>query len=165
MLIWPHFSRHRKWPWMTFDPRPLSTQATLANRLPYVHMISMSCIACGRYEFLKIFRLRPCIWPLWPQMMSDKKNGLITFVEGLKLYHMHKSHDHAMQSVGGVGILVKITFWPLWPWMTFDPVKSHMTCGLGHWSLWSSFIEINQSNSKVHWIIWLGYMVDRRRRI
>ena len=37
-----------------------------------VHMISMCCIARGRYEFLKIFRLRPCIWPLWPQMIPDE---------------------------------------------------------------------------------------------
>ena len=36
--------------------------------------------------------------------------NLITFVEDLKVYHIHKSRDHAMLSVGGVAFLVKITF-------------------------------------------------------
>ena len=57
-------------------------------------MISMCCIARGRYEFLKISRLRPCVDPMIPNGLG-LKNDLITFVEGLKLYHMHKSHDHA----------------------------------------------------------------------
>ena len=62
---------------MTFDPRSLSTQATLAKGLPYVHMISMCYAVGGRCEFLKIFRLRPYIWPCdpkWPQMKKWSNN-------------------------------------------------------------------------------------------
>ena len=77
-------------------PRSLSIQVTLVNGLPYVQMISICCVVRVRYEFLfryldSDFVFDPCD-PKWPRI---KKNNLITFVEGLKLYHMHKSHDHA----------------------------------------------------------------------
>ena len=80
---------------MTFDPKSVSTKATLANGLPHVQMISMCYIAWGRYEFLKIFRLRPCIWPLWPQMTSDEKNDIVQndIVEEVKLMDTHKFQD------------------------------------------------------------------------
>ena len=58
-------------------------------------MISMCYAGGGRYEFLKIFRLRPYIWPLWPQMTSDEKNDRITFVEQVKVMNIHKLQDHA----------------------------------------------------------------------
>ena len=33
---------------------------------------------------------------------------------------MYELHDHALESVGEIAILVKMTFWPLWPQMTPD---------------------------------------------
>ena len=41
----------------------------------------------------------------------------ITFVEGVKLMHMHKSRVNAMYSVGLDAFLVKMTFLtPVTPW-------------------------------------------------
>ena len=45
---------------------------------------------------------------------------VITFVEGVKLMHMHESRINATHSVGLDAFLVKMTFWPLWPQMTPD---------------------------------------------
>ena len=145
---------------MTFDPKSLPTQATLTNRLPYVHMISMCCIARGRYEFLKIFKLRPCIWPLWPQMTMDKKwsNNFCRGSQALSYAHVtwscyvicRRSSDLSENNL-------------------FDP------CDLGCPLTWSRVIWHMRAGSfiivtKFHWNRskqledTFGYMVDRRRR-
>ena len=47
--------------------------------------------------------------------------NVITFVEGVKVLHMHKSRVNAMHSIGLDAFLVKMTFWwPLWPHTTRD---------------------------------------------
>ena len=85
------------------------------------------CYAGGdRYEFLKIFRLRPYIWPCdpkWPQMKKWSNN----------ICRVGQSDEHTWVT-GPCCIILrtwcvfgkKWPFWPLWPWMTFDEVKGHM---------------------------------------
>ena len=107
--------------------------------------LSMCCIARGRYEFLKIFRLRPCIWPLWPQMTSDKKwsNNICRGAQALSYtqvtwscYAICRSSDFSEKT-----FLTSVTLDDLWP-----DQGSHDICGLGHWLLWPNFIEIDQSS-------------------
>ena len=50
---------------------------------------------------------------------SQKKNTI--FVDGLELFHMHESRDHAMQLVEVAFFSENHTFTPLTPNMTFDP--------------------------------------------
>ena len=59
-------------------------------------------------------------WPLWPPNDPGQFFNVITFVEGVKLMHMHESRINATHSVGLDAFLVKMTFWPLWPQMTPD---------------------------------------------
>ena len=80
--------------------------------------MSLMVMLCNTDE-LSIFSENDFLTPVTP---NDP--GLIfrtiTFVEGVKIMHVHKSRVNATYSEELDAFLVKMTFWPQWPQMTPD---------------------------------------------
>ena len=108
MTFWP------QWPQMTPDWN-------------ITHNIGRGCIADAHVWVLwscyvtwisySIFSENALLNPVTPNDPGYFFN-VITFVEGVKLMHMHESRINATHSVGLDAFLVKMTFWPLWPQVT-----------------------------------------------
>ena len=128
---------------MTFDPRslPMGFHMCIWYQCAVLHVADMNF---WRYLDSDLV-FDPCD-SKWPRI-KKWSNNFCRGAQGLSYTQVTWS----CYAIWGVAILVKITFLTS---VTLDDLwscqGSYDICGLGHWSLWPSFIEIDQSSLKVH---------------
>ena len=109
---------------MTFDPKTVDTQKTLANNNAWVVMTSPCYVICRCTRILNIFRHFD---RKWPQLTFDLKSvqqllcarGCLLTSLSLKFIAFNLSEEMCF--------IAKSHFWPLWPGQRSDEGQSHMT--------------------------------------